>query len=424
MKETLSVGIFGQLLPGSAGGIETNLLKLLDALAASNPPEDCQLVIGPGGESSWLKPHLGRGQDIVEWPPLRCEPPADIRLRVRKPITRVAKDIAKKLLGQSPGTVADSAKLLTLKLKAIGVDVVHFPYQRYFPTSLPFIFEPWDLQHIHLPELFSKEEVEFRNWLYRQACEEAALVVTATRWTKADLVKNFGLTPSKIAVIPRGAELCQNTVMPADTKNVLSRLHLPRRFAIYPAKTWAHKNHMRLFQAFAHLRDEYGLIIPLVCTGKPIESSARDIERALEALALTDQVIFTGFVTEESMRHLYASAEIMVFPSLFEGLGIPVLEAMAAGIPVVSSTASCLPEVAGNAAIQFDPNSVEDMATKVAMVWNDNDLRRDLIQRGYANIESFNWNEAAQSFRTAYKYIAQRPLDEEDEQRIERMFGG
>jgi glycosyltransferase involved in cell wall biosynthesis len=424
VKETLSVGIFGQLLPGSAGGIETNLLKLLDALAASNTPEDCQLVIGPGGESSWFKPHLGRGQGIVEWPPLRSELPADIRRRVRKPIIRVAKDIAKKLLGRSPGTVADSAKQLTLELKAKGVDVVHFPYQRYFPTSLPFIFEPWDLQHIHLPELFSKEEVEFRNWLYRKACEEAALVVTATRWTKADLVKNFGLTPSKIAVIPRGAELGQNAVMPEDTETALNRLHLPRRFAIYPAKTWAHKNHMRLFQALAHLRDEYGLTVPLVCTGKPIESSARDIERELESLGLTNQVFFTGFVNEDSMRHLYAGAEMMIFPSLFEGLGIPVLEAMAAGTPVVSSTASCLPEVAGDAAIQFDPNSIEDMAAKVAMVWNDNDLRGDLIQRGYANIESFNWDEAARSFRTAYKYIAQRPLDEEDTQRIARMLSG
>ncbi len=423
MEANPAVAIFGQLLPGSAGGIETNLLKLLAVLAAENGPEDRQLVIGPGGESAWIRPYLGNGQDVVEWPPLRCEMPATSQGNVPVAIARVVKDAIRKVLHRGTlSAFSNSATQLTQKLKSAGVEVVHFPYQRYFPTSLPFIFEPWDLQHIHLPELFSNEEVKFRNWLYRRACEEAALVVTATHWTKDDLIRQFGLPPSKIAVIPRGAEISSVGFTPGAIEDTLNKLQLPQHFALYPAKTWAHKNHIRLFQALALLRDKAKLVIPLVCTGKPIDSSTESIQCELGSLGLSNQVFFTGFLDDDSMRHLYARADLMVFPSLFEGLGIPVLEAMASGTPVVCSRASCLPEIGSDAAIFFDPYSIEDMAAKIAMVWGDSSLRSDLTQRGYANITSFSWVEAARSFRVAYRYVANRPLTTDEAQRLASML--
>ena len=122
------------------------------------------------------------------------------------------------------------------------------------------------------------------------------------------------------------------------------------------------------------------------------------------------------------MQHLYAGADQMIFPSLFEGLGIPALEAMALGTPVVCSRASCLPEICGEAAVFFDPYSVEDMAAKIAMVWGDSALRTELKQRGYANITSFSWAEAAQSFRVAYNYVANRPLGADEERQLATML--
>ena len=423
MSQNPAVAIFGQLLQGSAGGIETNLLKLLATLAADNGPHDRQLVIGPGGESAWLRPCLGIGQAVVEWPPLRCEMPISSRDNVSSSISRLVMDVVRKTLRRGTRSAfSNSSTQLTQKLKSSGVEVVHFPYQRYFPTSLPFIFEPWDLQHIHLPELFSDEEIRFRNWLYRLACEEATLIVTATKWTKDDLIRQFGLPSSKIAVIPRGAEITSIGFTTGASDETLNKLRLPRRFALYPAKTWAHKNHIRLFQSLALLRDKKKLVIPLVCTGKPVDSYAERIQREIEALKLTDQVFFTGFIDESYMRHLYARAELMVFPSLFEGLGIPVLEAMASGTPVVCSQTSCLTEIGGDAAIFFDPYSIEDMATKTAMVWENSLLRADLKQRGYTNTTSFNWIEAARSFRVAYKHVANRPLTVDDSQRLASML--
>lgn len=415
-KASPTVAIFGQLLQGSAGGIETNLLKLLAMLADENGPEDRQLVIGPGGESAWLRPYLGTGQDVIECQPLRYEKPIMTTDNLPRTFSRVAKDAVRRVLRR--GTLpafSSTADALTMRLQCAGVELVHFPYQRYFPTTLPFIFEPWDLQHIHLPELFSKEEIDFRNWLYRQACKEAALIVTATRWTKADIMKHFGLPSSKIAVIPRGAEMASVDFAPNDIENTLRKLQLPQRFVLYPAKTWAHKNHSRLFQALAYLRDKEKLEIPLVCTGKPVETSRDGIRHALDALGLEDQVFFTGFLNEDSVRHLYARADLMVFPSLFEGLGIPVLEAMALGAPTVCSQASCLPEIGGKAAVFFDPFSVEDMAAKIALVWNDSTLRAELKQRGYANAASYSWSQASRSFRVLYKYVGKRKLDAAEE---------
>lgn len=406
-----AVAIFGQLLQGSAGGIETNLLRLLAELAKENGLDDRQYVIGPGGASPWLRGYLGRGQDVLEWQPLRYDVAGAGRAGSPAAVARRIKQVFRKLLRRGAAkTFAESAAELTRKLKQMNVEVVHFPYQRYFPTTIPFIFEPWDLQHIHLPELFSREEVEFRNTLYRRACDEATLVVTATRWTKADIVSRFGIPESKIAVIRRGADATASKGAP-EQACALDALNLPERFALYPAKTWAHKNHGRLFQALAYLRDKEKIVIPLVCTGKPIDANAATIQQSLRALRLEDQVSFTGFLDERSLQQLFARADLMIFPSLFEGLGIPVLEAMTAGLPVACSRASCLPEIGGDAAVYFDPYSVEDIAAQVAKVWGDPTLRAKLVQQGYANIAGYGWNEAAHSFRVLYKHVAKRPLE-------------
>lgn len=417
-----AIAIFGQLLQGSAGGIETNLLRLLAELARENGPDDRQYVIGPGGASSWIRAYLGKGQDVLEWPPLRYEIPGAVNAATPKAVMRQIKHALGKLLGRGGvKSFSESGAELTRKLKQMNVEVVHFPYQRYFPTTLPFIFEPWDLQHIHLPELFSKEEIDFRNRLYRQACDEAALVVTATRWTKADIVSQFGVPASKIAVVRRGAD---DATSSGELRRMegLGSLELPERFALYPAKTWAHKNHNRLFQALARLRDMENLIIPLVCTGKPIDANAAAIRQSLRDLRLEDQVMFTGFLDERSMQQLFMRADLMIFPSLFEGLGIPVLEAMTAGLPVACSRASCLPEIGGDAAVYFDPYSVEDIAAQVAEVWQDADLRSKLIKDGHENIAAYNWTEAARSFRVLYKHVANRPLEPLEARHLEDLL--
>jgi glycosyltransferase involved in cell wall biosynthesis len=407
--KNIKVAIFGQLLPGSAGGIETNLLKLVNSLADHNGNGDQQVIIGPGGATDWLHPYLGQGQSALAWPPLRYDKyyPSQTLLK-RFTSAKDTKTFIHLLLGNMRAN--KQPQKLDNSLKSLGVEVLHFPYQRYFQTTLPFVFEPWDLQHIHLPELFTQTEIDFRNKLYRQACEEASIVVTATKWTKKDLIDNFGLPASKIAVIPRGASQPKTLAAQIDIEKTLSKFNLPADFIIYPAKTWPHKNHTRLFKALSILNTRFNIVIPLVCTGKPIKSSLNEISDEMLSLGLANQVYFTDFISEEELKHLYMASRCMVFPSLFEGLGIPLLEAFEYGVPVACSNASCLTEIGGDAAIYFDPYSTEDMADKIRMLWTDNALREKLAANIEGKLNCFNWNKSAHLFKLVYKFLAKKQL--------------
>jgi glycosyltransferase involved in cell wall biosynthesis len=416
----LTVGILAQLLPGSAGGVETNLLALLRALAGREDGAG-QVIIGPGGQSDWLRAHLGPRQTLLPWPVVHA---AWGTARPRRPA--IVANLAKRLLGRrryglrrAVGGLRhrlgigppSSAEALTEMLRGAGVRLVHFPYQRLFPTALPTLFEPWDLQHRHYPEFFTADEIELREDLYRFGCRTARLIVTASHWTKRDLVRQFDIDPRKIAVIPRGpAPGLRQRVSKAEGASRVQHLSLPEHFALYPAKTWPHKNHLRLFEALASLRDQRGLVVPLVCTARPVADHSAVLTRTLEALALEKQVLFTGHLPQPEMDALFSLADLMIFPSLFEGFGIPLLEAMHFGLPIVCSNGSCLPEVAGDAALYFDPLSVESIADAVAQAWQTPALWEEYRRRGIERVRRFSWTDAAGRFLACYHHAAGDPL--------------
>jgi glycosyltransferase involved in cell wall biosynthesis len=400
----LTIAIHAQLLPGSAGGIETNLRALLRSLAGLDG-SGRQVFIGPGGESSWLRPLLGPRQSVLEWPP--------IAYSVARP-ARLLEQAWSRGRKQQPPQVAHGREI-SKALAGMGVDLVHFPYQRHFPTPLPSLYEPWDLQHRHFPEFFTVEEIELREESYRTGCDQARLVVTASRWNKDDLVRQFGLEASKIAVIPRGPARKGPVKMPAsEAVASIAALDLPPRFILYPAKTWPHKNHARLFQALAALRDRCALTVPLVCTGKPVASHWPVLRKLLEELGLDGVVRFTGHLEEARLAALYASAAFLVFPSLFEGLGIPLLEAMEARLPIVSSDATCLPEIAGDAAMFFDPLSVDSIAETIHRAWTQPSLLAEYGARAAERAGRFRWEDTARAFLACYRHVAERPLDADD----------
>jgi glycosyltransferase involved in cell wall biosynthesis len=419
----VTVAINAQLLPGSAGGIETNLLGLLEALAALDGGR--QVVIGPEDRVDWLRTHLGPRQTLLPWtvvppshliPPLEERPvPPRLRPRARTALERGFAVMRRLGLRVGEATLSDV-------LREMGVDVVHCPYQRLLPTTLPTVFEPWDLQHRHHPEFFSPEEIHLRDALYDLGCRRAKLVVTASRWTKQDLVRQLAVAPEKIAVIPRGPAVpARSRLAPEIAARRLARLALPERFVLYPAKTWPHKNHLRTFEALAHLRDRRGIVVPLVCTSAPVAGSWPTIQGRLEALGLDKQVLFTGYVSQDEMDALFSLAEFLVFPSLFEGLGLPVLEAMHFGLPVVASTVTCLPEIAGDAAVYCDPLSVESIADAVERMWRGPAARDESRRRGRVRVEAFSWATAAKQFAICYRRAAGRALSPMEAAVLETM---
>ena len=416
------IAINAQLLEGSAGGIETNLLQLLRGLSMQNKPGDAQFLIGPGGESAWLKAHTSACQAIIAWKPIRYsrESIHGWLINVLRKIQSWPYDLLRSSTVRRSGI-----KGLERELKSVGVELIHFPYQRFFPTSLPFLFEPWDLQHIHLPELFTKEEIQFRNQHYAEAAQKATVVVTATKSSKYDVVRHFQIPASKVAVIYRGIE--SDDIKTRERRNSGSPMEEQfclhnAPYAIYPAKPWPHKNHERLFAALAKLRKESGIRIPLVCTGRAVKGKEGFLESLAEEYGIKDQIVCTGYLSESDIQHYLANARLMLYPSLFEGLGIPLLEAMNQGVPIVCSNVSCIPEVVGKSATMFNPYSVDDIATKLANVWSDDRLRRDLVERGKERAKDFTWDQAASSFQLLYRYIARRTLSEEESMELQRLF--
>ena len=427
----LKVAIFAQLLPGRAGGIEMNLLSLLKVL---NHLDDsgCQVIIGPGDDSKWLEPHIGSKQSILPWPPMEfgtMNRPHWFSPQLwelgRRGLGRYRVKVVSmihKLIGSAELPHITEGGEISRVLIDMGVQLIHFPYQRFFPTPLPLIFEPWDLQHRHYPEFFTQEEIRKRDKIYQEGCQHATLIVTASEWSKKDVVRQFGVDPKKIAVIPRAPIISgKRRLNREEAAFHLQSLRLPNRFILYPAKAWPHKNHLRLFQALAQLTSQYGLSVPLVCTGMPVEEYFPFVKKGINEMRLEKSVIFTGYLNDKQMSSLYSISEFLIFPSLFEGLGIPLLEAMHFGLPIVTSNLTCLPEVAGDAALYFDPLSVDSIAEAIKEAWSKPSILEEYRKKGFDRIKRFSWDGVGRQFQSCYRYVGSRNLSLEDQETIKKI---
>jgi glycosyltransferase involved in cell wall biosynthesis len=191
---------------------------------------------------------------------------------------------------------------------------------------------------------------------------------------------------------------------------------VPEQFIIYPAMTFAHKNHLRLFQAMALLRDRQGLRVNLVMSGRRYRPFWPTLEAEIERLRLADQVTVLGGVSEALLEALFTSARFMVFPSLFEGLGLPILEAFQQGLPVLAAAETCIPEVAGDAAILFDGKDVESIAGAIAQAVESPEALAALVQAGYRRLSDFNWDKAGPTFVACYKDALDAPMTDLERQ--------
>jgi len=175
------------------------------------------------------------------------------------------------------------------------------------------------------------------------------------------------------------------------------------QFALYPAQTWPHKNHATLIDALV-LAQRQGVTIQLICTGKITEHHST-LVRQIKAAGLEEQIRFLGFTDEATLLSLYKRARLLVFPSLFEGWGLPITEAMLLGVPVVASSATCLPEQIGDAGLSFDPENAGSLSTALTQAWNSAALREDLIRRGRARVGLYTWKRTAAELIAIYEEI-------------------
>jgi glycosyltransferase involved in cell wall biosynthesis len=287
-----------------------------------------------------------------------------------------------------------------------GFDVIHFPTQIAYTTRLPSIYQPWDLQHLHYPEFFSDEEIRLRELSYRVYCGQATFVCVPTEWGKQDLVRQYGVAPEKVKVVPFGTAFEVYTPLgPKSIAKCLAELNLPEHFFVYPAATWPHKNHEVILRALALIKQRHGIAPHVVFTGQLL-AFHKTLASLVKSLDMSQYVHFLGFITSNQIQAIYQTALGMIFPSKFEGLGLPVLEAFRAGLPVLCSNATVLPEVAGDAASYFDPESPQQLADLIEVFQSSADYRYALVQSGYRVLENYSVSRSAQEFAELYEYAA------------------
>lgn len=285
-------------------------------------------------------------------------------------------------------------------------DVVHFLTQDAYLTPIPSIYQPWDLQHVHYPQFFSARDLAIRNRNYPAFCEQAAAVCVQAEWTRQDLLRTYDLPPEDVVVIPWGSTFTGNPPpAPEAVEAVRAEFGLPARFFFYPAVTWPHKNHAVLLRALALLRQRHGRTVALYFTGQQTAFHATLVAMARD-LGVAAQVHWLGFVTTEKLQALFATATAMLFPSLFEGFGMPILESFHSRLPVVASNATVLPEVAQEAALFFDPESEEQLAAHMLRLLDDPALRLERIAAGTEVLSRFDMRTTARAFQALYARVA------------------
>lgn len=413
MKKKLRIAINAQIPSGSGtGGIET-VLRVLTALNRLEGDEE-YVFIGHWADADWLKPLMSARQTIVRAPrpAQRHESNQTNTLkRLMRPLARVVKRFA------APPKVNIDVPISDGFYENLNCDVIHFPYQDFVRSSVPSVYNPHDLQHLHYPEFFAPEEVRRREVIYPAACRAANAVVVASQFIKRDVIRRYEIEASKIQVIPWSPpEITSEKFTEKDVIALFEKYECPSDlFILYPAMTWEHKNHLRLLEAVHLLREREGLKINVVCTGHRNSFYPR-IERRLRELKLEAQIKFTGIVELRELNILYRRAQFIIIPTLFEAASAPLFEAWQHGVAVACSRVTSLPEQAAGAAFFFDPFSVEEIANAVKTMTSDETLRAELRARGFKRLQNFDMERTAKAYRAVYRKTAGVVLSDEDRQ--------
>jgi glycosyltransferase involved in cell wall biosynthesis len=425
---SLRIGIFAMLSgDGWAGGTERMLVGLVHALGRLEG-DDEYVILTKQGESDWIESHLQTNQSILARSVTKSRRSLPRRAVDGALSSRFGQQIVAKARDGLCSPFPKNAYVVFEPetsdgwIESLDLDVIRFPYQQMVRTAVPSIFSPWDLVHLHYPHFFTPRQVAEREAYYPVACRAATALVAGSGWVKQDLVDKYAISPQKVQVIPIApATEMYAPASSANIRRVLELYALGEQFVFYPAQTYPHKNHIRLLRAIALLRNERNMRVNLVCTGKQGEHW-ESIKEEIAHLHLEQQVRFLGFVPGEDVRALYATAQAVILPTLFEGGCVPMIEAFGAGVPVACSTVQHLPEQAGGAALLFDPMSVPAIADALARITSDGDLRAELRFRGLERARLFTWHRVALMHRALYRKTAGSALGEVDQELLRAPF--
>ncbi len=301
---------------------------------------------------------------------------------------------------------------LPFVLERRGVDLLHIPWL-HAPALVvcPLVITVHDLTDLVYGSPGAPLVQTARLHLARRALAKARRVLTVSQFSKRELARVFGLAESKIEVIYNALdERFTREPFPGDADRILERHAVTDPFVLYAGNIKPQKNLVRLIEAFAVVKAELSQHpelgrLKLLVIGDELAKHP-DLRRAVVRTRLREGVRFLGFVPHRVLRVFFARARAFAFPSLYEGFGLPPLEAMAHGTPVVTSNVASLPEVFGQAAVLVNPENVFDIARGLRQVLTDEALRQELIQRGHEQVRRYSWERSAEQIRRVYEAVA------------------
>ncbi len=292
------------------------------------------------------------------------------------------------------------------------LDVWFCPFFHLIPVDceIPNATTIFDIQQEYFPENFDKKVLNDRKRMTEDTVKHTDLILTISNYSKQTLIDTYSIPSERIKVTYLDADSSFN--LPIDSRK-LERIRktLPDHFILFPANMWPHKNHINLIKGLVIAKEKYSLPLDLVFTGAQ-ERETEQITQVIESVGMRDHVKYLGYLPQDDMRYVFQCADMLAFPSFFEGFGIPLIEAMVSEIPIICSTSSCVPEIAGDAAFLFDGYSPDEIAEAINQVFTNEDLQRELISKGKERRKLFSWEKCAQDTVEYLRalYVPRKPV--------------
>lgn len=303
--------------------------------------------------------------------------------------------------------------LQPVQLVREGVDLLHslaFVQPVFLPC--PGIVTIYDLSFILFPERLHPLRRLYLRWGTGRSAGEARRIIAISHSTKQDIVRLLAVAEGKVDVVPCGVD---KDFQPIENPQLLDdfrrKRRLPQQIMLFVGTIEPRKNLVSLLEAYSLLRQK--MQPPPLVIGGPRGWHHQEVFAAVEELDLLDSVMFPGYISREELPLWYSAAHCFVYPSLYEGFGLPPLEAMACGTPVITSNASSLPEVVGDAGMLVSPSNAEEIADAMHRLLTDDDLRLEMSEKGLSRSQEFSWRRAAQLTVEAYERAMRDPGTQE-----------
>lgn len=301
--------------------------------------------------------------------------------------------------------------ILPIKAKRNNINLMHCPAHviPLLSSSTKTILTIHDLAFKLFPETFKWQNRVYLNFIVPLSIKNADKIIAVSKNTKEDLIREYNVNKDKIKVIYNGLDDKYKII---DDKvkldSVKTKYNLPNDYILYLGNLEPRKNIVNLIKAYSLYKSKSNNIKLVIAGGKGW--LYEDIFSLVKEKKLEKDVIFTGYVDEEDIVALYNAANLFVYPSLYEGFGLPPLESMACGTPVITSNVSSLPEVVGNAAITVDPYNIKELSEKINKILSNKDLQNKMIQRGIERAKQFTWDKTARETIKVYEDVLNKKL--------------